>query len=199
MRCLVTGGLLSLVAQLAFAQTGAPCDASVPVRGCRAEVRLEGKFIVLTSDTPKCSVIEWTLDGRGRQTTVTDGEERLELLTTRPQELSIDSCTEVKDLRQVKTSTAFYATCKYDDADMPIEKVIVRGEFSSQAEKVAAAERACEPVLKRADYICQFQRLDSIVNEMDAIVDNPSQQSRWNQLNAQYNSIKQSRPAYCGD
>lgn len=84
----------------AGAQTGAPCDASVPVKGCRAEIRLDGKFIVLKSDTPRCSVIDWTLDGSPRSTTVLDGMERIELLTTRPKELTIENCTEVKDLRR---------------------------------------------------------------------------------------------------
>jgi hypothetical protein len=63
---------------------------------------LDGKFIVLTSNTPKCSVIEWTLDGSLRQTTVLDGEERIELLTTKPKELTVESCTQVKDLRALK-------------------------------------------------------------------------------------------------
>jgi hypothetical protein len=36
----------------------APCDANVPVKGCRAEVKLDGNFVVLTSNTSKCSAIE---------------------------------------------------------------------------------------------------------------------------------------------
>jgi TonB family protein len=97
--------LISLSAALhANAQTGAPCDASRPIKGCRAEIRLEGKFVVLRSDTPKCSVIEWTLDGSPRRTTVLDGQERIELLTTRPKELTVEDCTEVKDLRALRDS-----------------------------------------------------------------------------------------------
>lgn len=82
----------------------APCDANVPIKGCRAEIALEGNFVVLKSNTPNCSVIEWTIDGRGRQTTVIDGEERLEVLTTRPKELMVESCTQVKDLRAIARS-----------------------------------------------------------------------------------------------
>jgi hypothetical protein len=81
----------------------APCDASVPIKGCRAEIKLEGNWIVLTSNTQKCSVIEWTLDGSFRQTTVLDGEERIELLTTKPKELTVESCTQVKDLRALRS------------------------------------------------------------------------------------------------
>jgi hypothetical protein len=105
----------------------APCDASVPIKGCRAEIKLEGNWIVLTSNTQKCSVIEWTLDGSFRQTTVLDGEERLELLTTRPKELAIEGCTQVRDLRTLKDDAAdttvnggpitFKATCECWDPD----------------------------------------------------------------------------------
>ena len=84
----------------------APCDASVPIKGCRAEIKLEGNWIVLTSNTPKCSVIEWTLDGSFRQTTVLDGEERIELLTTKPKELTVESCTQVRDLRALKDDSS---------------------------------------------------------------------------------------------
>jgi hypothetical protein len=91
----VAAGWFSIPAHSA----NAPCDANVPVKGCRAEVKVDGKFVVLKSNTPRCSVIEWSLDGRGRSTTVIDGEERLELLTTKPKDLSVESCTEVKDLR----------------------------------------------------------------------------------------------------
>jgi hypothetical protein len=95
---------LLLAMAFAVAQAGAanaPCDGAVPIKGCKAEVALDGNFVVLKSSTPNCSVIEWTIDGRGRQTTVLDGEERLELLTTRPKDLTIESCTQVKDLRAI--------------------------------------------------------------------------------------------------
>jgi hypothetical protein len=77
----------------------APCDGNVPIKGCIADIVMEGNFVVLKSSTPNCSVIEWSIDGRGRQTTVIDGVERLELLTTKPKDLSVKSCTQVKDLR----------------------------------------------------------------------------------------------------
>jgi hypothetical protein len=92
------------VCPAAFA-ANAPCDANTAVKACRAEVRIEGNFVVLRSSTPNCSVIEWTLDGRGRSTTVLDGQERLELLTTRPEQLSVESCTEVEDLRAASSRT----------------------------------------------------------------------------------------------
>ena len=96
----------------------APCDASVPVKGCRAEIALDGKFIVLTSNTPKCSVIEWTMDGSRRQTTVLDGEERIELLTTKPRELTIESCTQVKDLRAIRDQDEKVAVKNVSEADV---------------------------------------------------------------------------------
>ena len=96
---LISNSFLSVLFAPATTYAIAPCDASVEVRDCRAVVTLEGKFVVLKSDTPNCSVIEWALDGGKRLTTVIDGEERLELLTSSPKEITVESCTEVRDLR----------------------------------------------------------------------------------------------------
>jgi TonB family protein len=96
--------LAALLAPSAHAQTGAPCDASRPVKACRAEIRFDGKYIQLTSSTAKCSVVDWAMDGSRRSTTILDGEERIELLTTKPRELEILRCTEVKDLRAIGAS-----------------------------------------------------------------------------------------------
>lgn len=139
----------------------APCDANVPIKGCRADIGLDGKFIVLTSNTPKCSVIEWTLDGSLRQTTVLDGEERLELLTTTPKKLTVESCTQVKDLRSLKDDVTdstgdsgpftAIAPCECWDPDgLPgasriIEKTVTVNDRSQMR---AAAEKVCTTTCK---------------------------------------------------
>lgn len=101
---LVAAVLLATLHPPVHAQTGAPCDASRPVKACRAEVRFDGKYIQLTSSTPRCSVVDWAMDGSRRSTTILDGEESIELLTTRPKQLEILRCTEVKDLRAIGPS-----------------------------------------------------------------------------------------------
>lgn len=83
--------------------SNAPCDASVPIKGCNADVSSDGKTVTLRSSTPRCSVIEWSIDGYRKTTTVIDGQQRLELLTTKAQNLNVESCTEVKDLRSVSS------------------------------------------------------------------------------------------------
>jgi TonB family protein len=102
-RILAMAGVMFGLHQAASAT--APCDASVPVKGCIGQVSVEGKYVLVRSNTSRCSVIEWSMDGVRNTTTVIDGQQRLELLTTRPGNLQVESCTEVKDLRSNSTTS----------------------------------------------------------------------------------------------
>ena len=82
----------------AVGQTGAPCDSSVKQGTCNASADIVGKRIILKSSTKQCSIIAWTVDGSSRITTVIDGEEPIEFLSSAPK-IGIDSCTVVRDLR----------------------------------------------------------------------------------------------------
>jgi hypothetical protein len=98
--------ILSLASQSASAQTGAPCDASKEIKDCRAELSVDGQWLVIKTDTEKCARVEWQGDGMNRSTTVLDGEERLEILIKPPTNLAVTRCVEVKDLRAIKKPEA---------------------------------------------------------------------------------------------
>ena len=100
--------LLAMAALLFGLHEGAaaaPCDASVRIKGCIGQVSVEGNHVIVRSSTPRCSIIEWSLDGIRKTTTVIDGQQRLELVTTKPRDLEVESCTEVKDLRSMSSQS----------------------------------------------------------------------------------------------
>jgi hypothetical protein len=151
------------------------------------------------------------LDGAQRQTTVLDGEERIELLTTRPNELAIESCTEVRDLRQLggdkspntvrPASVQFLANCTWLAGSNPVKLASIPVTVSAAAskeEKVAAAELACEPLLAplRRECNAKEQKVQSKLSQIEALsrspatANNPAQRSRYNLLVQEYNSLR---------
>lgn len=90
----------ALTAAAAETAEGPACDTSIRVRGCRAEIALEGSTVTIRTATDQCTVVDWTLDGEARSTTVTDGEAKVALAAP-ARAATLRQCSIVKDLRGV--------------------------------------------------------------------------------------------------
>lgn len=141
----------------ALAETGTPCDASVEIAGCRAHITVEGKWLVVRSNTPRCSRVDWTMDGYPRTATIIDGEDRLALLTaTAPKQITIERCVEVKDVRPASeigdipadspepgeaATVTIRAPCICGENQTPSQVFTVSGRTRDEA--VATAQARC--------------------------------------------------------
>lgn len=157
--------LLLLASHQSHSQTGAPCDASKEVRQCRAQISLEGNFVILRSNTPQCSRIDWRINGSLRTTTVIDGEERLEVLTSDPQSLAVEQCVEVRDLRQIRgeSPSSSGGESLVDDRECAAYQARMQ---AANAEYLRAAERMYTSEISSEEVDRAMTRFSSLVPQI---------------------------------
>lgn len=90
---------------IATAEDASPCLADMVIGSCKASATLENDLLVLESNAPSCSVIEWTLDGEPHVSVLEDERLSVEQAASfrnrrdMRRRVAIESCNEVADER----------------------------------------------------------------------------------------------------
>lgn len=134
------------------------CDTSQPVFECRARPELDGDTLLIVSDAPSCSLVEWRLDGEASTTLIVDQGARIGALDDPPRNkrelrrrVTVEQCTEVRDLR-------------VDPVSYAIRRNMRPGESFEWAALAEADRRRIEREGKRAERRWENEVRDSILS-----------------------------------
>lgn len=106
MRITIIAGLSPFLAPLiAAAQVVDICDTAREVAACSVELEVERSDLLLISSSPRCSLVEWSVDGEQRTTLIVDKGARISDLSPAPDpgniegRVDVEQCVEVVDTR----------------------------------------------------------------------------------------------------